>query len=119
MLVSSGLVRRTTPERRTPRDPGSRPNRVGGAVARALPCALLVLSAVLSAGTLPFTLPRSARVRLEVFDVAGRLVRLVLDGQLPPGRHAATWDELDGGGARVAHGVYFYRFRSALCANIQ
>ena len=49
-----------------------------------------------------FTLPTSARVSLRVYDVAGKLVRTLVDAQLPPGDHSAL---LAAGGLRS--GVYF------------
>ncbi|MDH3198868.1 MAG: FG-GAP-like repeat-containing protein, partial [Candidatus Krumholzibacteria bacterium] len=48
-------------------------------------------------------------VRLEVYDVRGARVRVLVDGERPGGRYEATWDGRDAGGARVSSGVYFYR----------
>ncbi len=49
------------------------------------------------------------RVRLEVFDVAGRMIRSLVDGAETPGRREVTWDGTDESGRRVASGTYFYR----------
>lgn len=60
-----------------------------------------------------FELPGSGRVSLEVFDVAGRAVRTLVDGQLlPAGTHSVFWDGRDGSGRQVAAGAYFYRLLS-------
>jgi len=56
-----------------------------------------------------FQLPRAGRTILRVFNVAGRAVATVLDRDLGPGRHVATWNGRDDSGARMAPGVYFYR----------
>lgn len=57
-----------------------------------------------------FDLPERASVRLEVFDVAGRLVRVLVDGRdLDAGRHEATWNGRDAAGRPVGSGVFFYR----------
>ena len=49
-------------------------------------------------------------VRLEVFDVLGQRVRLLIDdGAMRPGRYRATWDARDQIGAAVASGTYFAR----------
>jgi hypothetical protein len=48
-------------------------------------------------------------VRLEIFDVTGRLVRRLVDGPLPPGPHEFAWDGRAADGRAVAHGLYFYR----------
>jgi hypothetical protein len=50
-----------------------------------------------------------ARVRVQIFDVEGRVVRTLLDGPIAPGRHAITWDGSDDSGATVAPGAYFCR----------
>ena len=55
-----------------------------------------------------YDLAAEGRVRLRVFDVAGRRVRTLVDGPRPAGRHATQWDGRDEGGVAVASGVYFY-----------
>jgi hypothetical protein len=56
-----------------------------------------------------FALPAESEVRLDVFDVAGRLVRTLAGGRLAAGEHAITWDGRDERGRRVASGIYLYR----------
>lgn len=56
--------------------------------------------------TLAFELSRATPVRLEVLDVAGRRVRRLADGVLPPGAHTARWDGRDDGGRAAPPGVY-------------
>ena len=50
-----------------------------------------------------------ARVRMDVYDVAGRLVATLEDGTAAAGEHVATWDGRDGDGRPVASGIYFCR----------
>lgn len=59
-----------------------------------------------------FDLPRTARVSLKVFDVAGRLVRTLADGELSGGEHAARWDGTNDSGLRVPTGVYLCRMNA-------
>lgn len=59
--------------------------------------------------TIRFGLARRGHVMLRVFDVAGRLVRRLVDEELEARWHAVQWDGLDGRGRRVPSGVYFYR----------
>ncbi len=59
--------------------------------------------------TLRFALPKATRVRLEVYDHAGRLVRTLVDAELPAGYHSLTWNGTDDQGRRLASGLYFYR----------
>jgi predicted outer membrane repeat protein len=56
-----------------------------------------------------FELPQAERVALTVYGIDGRLVRELVDAQLPAGRHVAVWDGTDTRGRRVASGTYFYR----------
>ena len=58
---------------------------------------------------LRYGLPRSAPVRLEVFDLAGRRRRVLLDGDQPAGWHEAMWDGRDESGAIVQPGVFVLR----------
>ena len=51
---------------------------------------------------------RDARVRLAVYDVAGRQMMLLIDGEQRAGGHDVLVD-----GSRLASGVYFYRLEAA------
>jgi hypothetical protein len=53
------------------------------------------------------------RVSLTVYNVAGRRVRTLVDGELDAGPHSAAWDGTDSRGHRVAPGIYFCRLESA------
>lgn len=66
-----------------------------------------------AAGTrVSFSLASAGPLRLDVYDVGGRVVRTLLEGTVQAGRHTAIWDGLDTGGGRVPAGVYFVRLRS-------
>jgi len=56
-----------------------------------------------------FELPDRRAVRLDVFDVAGRLVATLADDTLPAGRHEVRWEGLGTDGRRLPAGLYFYR----------
>jgi hypothetical protein len=56
-----------------------------------------------------FSVPTKQAVRVAVYDVTGRLVRTIVDEELPGGDHSATWDGRDGGGLRVSGGTYFVK----------
>jgi hypothetical protein len=61
--------------------------------------------------TLAFDLPgEGARhVRVAVYDVAGRLVRELLDGAVDAGHHRLRWDGRTARGGQAPSGVYLYR----------
>jgi len=48
-------------------------------------------------------------VRIRVYDVAGRLVSTLVDGERPAGRHGVTWSGQSQRGGPVASGVYFVK----------
>ncbi len=53
-----------------------------------------------------YRLSRAGQVRVEVFDMLGRPVRLLLDEQQSSGYHAAVWDGTGEDGARLKRGTY-------------
>jgi hypothetical protein len=59
--------------------------------------------------TIAYDLPRDGRVSLRVFDVNGRLVRVLKDATEPAGFYTVTWDRRDAAGREAGNGIYFYR----------
>src|SRR5262249_48931439 len=53
-----------------------------------------------------FELPQGERVRLEVFDLQGRLVRSLADGPYVAGTWTVEWDGHDRSGNGAAPGIY-------------
>jgi hypothetical protein len=58
---------------------------------------------------LSFTVASKSRVRISIYDVAGRLVRRLTEAELPPGDHVLAWDGRTRSGGWVPAGVYFAR----------
>ncbi|MCD4689997.1 T9SS type A sorting domain-containing protein [bacterium] len=56
-----------------------------------------------------FALGQSERARIEIYDVAGRLVSVLLDETLEAGEHSVEWNGTDSTGSGVASGTYFVR----------
>lgn len=59
-----------------------------------------------------YTLPQRAHVKLMVYDLSGRLVRLLENSEKSPGSYLQTWDAYDEFGVPVASGVYLYRLQA-------
>jgi FlgD Ig-like domain len=57
----------------------------------------------------PFHLGAQGRVRIEIWDAGGRLVRRLLDEERGPGEHQAVWDGSDDAGRASSPGAYFMR----------
>jgi predicted outer membrane repeat protein len=67
-----------------------------------------------------YDLPRSSRVSMRIFDVTGRLVRTLLDGELkPPGTYRACWDGRSSKGRAAAPGVYFCELSAGSARRMQ
>jgi hypothetical protein len=52
------------------------------------------------------------RVTLGIYDVSGRLVRVLVSDYVAAGEHRVTWDGTDSSGNTVGAGVYFCRFEA-------
>ena len=59
-----------------------------------------------------FSLPTEQRVKLQVFDVTGSLVKTILDEAISAGNREAAWDGTNTAGAKVASGMYLYRIQA-------
>ena len=62
--------------------------------------------------TIRYTSPVSGRVSVRVYDLAGRVVATLVDEEVEPGEHVATWDGTTDSGERAASGVYFVRLEA-------
>jgi hypothetical protein len=59
-----------------------------------------------------FDVPHVARVSLRIYNIHGQVVATLVDGVVPAGRQAVTWDGLDSQGRKVSAGVYFCEMQS-------
>jgi hypothetical protein len=62
--------------------------------------------------TIEYTLPEGGPVRVEVYDLLGRRVRVLADGRREAGLHRARWNGRGGGGSPAASGVYIVRVKA-------
>jgi len=56
-----------------------------------------------------FTVKEDSRVRLDIFDLQGRIVRTLANESMRRGLHELSWDRRSANGERVNSGIYFYR----------
>lgn len=59
-----------------------------------------------------FVLPARQNLSLQVYNVAGQLVRTLNDGPLTAGAHEMMWDGRTQDGEAVSSGVYFFRLET-------
>ncbi len=64
------------------------------------------------ATTLRFTLPTASHAVLDVFDVAGRRVARLVDGERTAGAHDVRWTAVDHAGRPLPSGAYLVRLRA-------
>jgi hypothetical protein len=62
--------------------------------------------------TIRFVLATRAHATLAIYDAAGRLVRVLIDGVVPAGAGVAAWDGRAHDGSHVVSGVYFCRLET-------
>ena len=56
-----------------------------------------------------FSLPSSDHVSLVIYDIQGREVRRLLDGDFDAGNHNVVWNGIDNSNKSVSSGIYFYK----------
>ncbi len=53
-----------------------------------------------------------AKVKLTIYDILGRKVRMLFEGEKRGGFHQVKWDGRNSRGEKVASGIYFYRLEA-------
>jgi len=56
-----------------------------------------------------YELPENAIVKLEIFNLTGQKIAVLVDGIQPTGHNRSTWNGKTGDGSNVASGLYFCR----------
>jgi hypothetical protein len=62
--------------------------------------------------TIEYDLPTLSRVKIEILNVLGQRVRLLVDREEPAGSYRVIWDGTDDRGQPVSTGVYFCRIET-------
>ncbi|HPA99389.1 MAG TPA: T9SS type A sorting domain-containing protein, partial [Candidatus Marinimicrobia bacterium] len=61
-----------------------------------------------------YDLPQNVPVKLQVFDLGGRLVQTLVDEEKPAGHYTIVWDTLN-----ISSGIYFYRLQAGEFTSVQ
>jgi hypothetical protein len=61
--------------------------------------------------SITFTIPKASPVQLCIYDLSGRLVHILVDGNRPRGAFHARWNGNDDAGRKVANGIYICGLR--------
>ncbi len=60
-----------------------------------------------------FGLPMEERISLRIYDIHGRAIRELVNGNMNAGVFRQTWDLCSSDGTKVATGIYFYRLSTS------
>lgn len=60
--------------------------------------------------TIRYDLPKDSFVRLKIYDLLGREIRSLVNGNMDGGYRRVVWDGTDNSGKAVPSGIYIYRF---------
>ena len=99
--------------------PDSIPTSVSGELAPS-PLSSVYPNPCREAATVAYSISRGGRATVAVYNVAGHLVRTLLDERLPAGASGElTWDRRDGQGHRCGSGIYFFRIDAPGMTNVR
>ncbi len=59
--------------------------------------------------TISYQLPRAGQIKLNIYNIAGQLVKTLVTGEQPAGSYTLRWDRKDNNNKQVSAGVYIYR----------
>lgn len=62
--------------------------------------------------TISYSLAKQSRVNITVYDIAGKEVSVLVDGNKSAGPQSVVWNATDRRGSGVPSGVYFYTIRA-------
>lgn len=66
-----------------------------------------------------YELEAQGTVSINVYDVAGRLVRTLVNDSKPAGRYSATWNGRNNHGEEVSSGVYFFKMKAGRFTSVR
>jgi hypothetical protein len=62
--------------------------------------------------TIKYSVPKRSHVKIDVYNILGRRVQALVDGDESAGSYSITWDGTTVSGQPVATGAYLYRFQT-------
>jgi len=63
--------------------------------------------------SIEYIIPNETHISIKIYDVAGRMIKTLVNRKVGPGYYTVQWDARDASNLRVAAGVYFTRLESA------
>ncbi len=59
-----------------------------------------------------FQVPQASHVNIEVYNLLGQRLRILVDRAMEPGSHYVNWNGLDDTGRKIGSGIYLYKMRA-------
>ncbi|MCD6117076.1 T9SS type A sorting domain-containing protein, partial [bacterium] len=59
-----------------------------------------------------YSTPKSAQVRIEIYNALGKKIRTLVDDYVQAGQHQIIWDGKNDNGIQVSTGIYYYIMQS-------
>ncbi len=59
-----------------------------------------------------FNAPKTTQVKIAVYDILGRQVKVLYNAVAPAGSHTISWDATNEAGTPLGSGIYFYQLQS-------
>lgn len=58
---------------------------------------------------IPVEVPHNSKIKIKVYDILGKEIKTIYDGNVATGKHCFIWDGSNYSGKKVAAGVYLYK----------
>jgi hypothetical protein len=65
-----------------------------------------------SSTRISYDIPMAGHVQVNIYNIEGRLIQTLVNGNADPGTHHVTWNGLNNNGAAVSTGVYLYSLQA-------
>ncbi len=59
-----------------------------------------------------YSIPEQSNLSLRIYDMSGRLIKVLMEGKQPGGNHTVKWNGQDDKGNQVSEGMYFVKLNS-------
>jgi photosystem II stability/assembly factor-like uncharacterized protein len=69
--------------------------------------------------TIKYELYKPSKVKLEIYDMSGRVVKTLYNDFLPSGSYEMQWNGLDNNERQVSSGVYFYKLETQYFSEVK
>jgi len=69
--------------------------------------------------TIQFLLPKSSHVDITIYNMLGKVIRLLVSKEYSAGEHTLKWDGRDRGGNPVSSGAYLYQINAGAFTQVK